>query len=359
MHSLVGLTRNHLNVIGQSCPGGLPEEHKIVILAAAKQLSFGRSALGITAGQSAFASSAASVQPKLPVEADQQAVAQQAPQRKGTNRLASHGLDSSASSSSSFASDSETYTSLNASRGSTARHVVQQVPNRLASGPDKPAPSHSQLQVLYSQMEADYKRLQDRSAQSSASSHRPPQPLISGISAAAGANRQGKRSPPPVASSPASKDKASAGSGQGPAPVQVAAGTPLSAAGLQQAEATAAGMANRSNQRSNPVGGRGSSAVGADHRVHGAEGALRGAGGRLEGVAASQVGQSKASPGRVQRVSAAAAVKQMRKQKRVLPVEPFVQVFTNFHTHSKVSNVPEKLLHLGCQHERYTGAPGI
>lgn len=339
MHSLVGLTRNHLNVIGQGCPGGLPEEHKVAILAAAKHLTSGEQA--VTAAQSACTPPRASTQPNLAAAADQQAAALQAPPRNGTNRLASHALDSSISSCTSFASDNESDTSLDASRGSIARQALQQAPSRLASGPDRPAPSQSQLQALYSELEADYRRLQDRSAQSRASSHPPlqagtAQAPASGMSAVAAPNRQGKR-PPPTFASPPAKGKVSAVSLLGPAPILVAAGIPPSAAGLQQAKAPAPGKANRSSQHSKLVTGRFPSA--ADHEVSGGEGGLQRAGDRLSGVAANQGGESKASGSEVQRVTAAAAVRQMRKQKRALPEEPFVQVFTNFHTLSKVTNM--------------------
>lgn len=337
MHSLVGLTRNHLNVIGRSCPGGLPEEHKVAILAAAKHLSPGEQAG--TAAQSASTPPSASSQPNLAAAADQQAAAP----RKGTNRPASHALDSSISSCTSFASDSESDTSLGASRGSIARQALQQAPSRLA-GPGKPAPTQSQLQALYSEMEADYKRLQDRSAQSRASSHPPlqagtAQAPTSDISAVAAPNRQGKRPSPTVASLPPAKGKVSAVSLLGLAPIQIAAGIPPSAAGLQQAKASAPGKANRSSQPSKLVTGRFPSAAEAEHGVNGSEGGLQGAGNRITGVAANQGGERKASGSEVQRVSAAAVVRQMRKQKRALPEEPFVQVFTNFHTLSKVTKV--------------------
>ena len=356
MHSLVGLTRNHLNVIGQGCTNVLPEEHKQVILAAAQQLGVDHSptfSAQTTAASSHGQPVSTSAHADETVRPDQQ---QQALPLKGANRLASHALDSSISSDISCTSESGSGCTLNASRGSIshpdtaamARQVSQQAPSRLAAAPDKPAPSQSQLQVLYSQMEADYKKLQDRPAHSRALSHPPahaaaasytspssvsPQHHTSGITAVATPNRQGRGQCLTAAASPAAKGRPGPGNLQGPACVQVAAGIPLSAAGLQQAKASAPLKASRSTRHSDLTGGTVSPAAGADPGcLAGDRGALSGAADKLE-----EAGQVRGTQGgRMQRVSAAAVVKQMRQQKIALPVEPFVQVFTNFHTLSKV-----------------------
>lgn len=341
VHSLVGLTRNHLNVIAQACPEGLPEEHKQAILAAAQQLSVDPSetvGANTTAAPTHGQSSSTSAQPHGTVRSEQQ---QQARLPTGTNRLASHALDSSISSYTSFTSDSESDSTLDASHGSTgqpgtaatARQASCPAPSRVAAALDRPAPSQSQLQVLYSQMEADYKRLQDRPAHSRAPSHPPlhadAPSSTSGSTAMAASNRQGSRQPAPVAASPATKGK----SGAEPVCIQVAAGVPASAAGLQQAQAPAPGKAKGLNQHSRLVGGGVSPVVGPDQGyLAGGGGALSGAGDNPETVGIVRATEG----GGVQRASAAAAVKQMRKQKGALPAEPFVQVFTNFHTLSKV-----------------------
>lgn len=343
MHSLVGLTRNHLNVIEQACPEGLPEEHKQAILAAAQQLSVDHSqtvGAKTTAAPTHGQSSSTFVQPHGVARSEQQ---QQPRLPTGTNRLASHALDSSISSYTSFTSDSGSDSTLDASHGSTgqpgtaatARQASRPAPSRVAAALDKPAPSQSQLQVLYSQMEADYKRLQDRPSHSRAPSHPPLHAAApsntSGSTAVAASNRQGSRQPASAAASPATKGK----SGAKPVSIQVAAGVPASAAGLQQAQAQApaAGKARGLNQHSRRVSGGVSPVVGPDQgSLAGGGGALSAAGDNLEAV--GQVRGTKG--GAVQRLSAAAAVKQMRKQKSALPAEPFVQVFTNFHTLSKV-----------------------
>lgn len=347
VHSLVGLTRNHLHVIEQACPEGLPEEHKQAILAAAQQLGGidhsqtvgAKPTAAFTHGQSAgtFA------QPHNTVRPEQQ---QQA-------RLASHALDSSISSCTSFTSDSESDSTLDASHGSTgqlgtaatARQASRLALSRAASALDKPAPSQSQLQVLYSQMEADYKRLQDRPAHSktpsqpslhaeppahTSHSSASPQHQTSGSTAVTASNRQGSRQPASLATS---KGRSGAGHLQGPVCIQVAAGAPTSAAGLQQAQASAAGKARGLSQHSHLVSGGVSPVAGPDQGyLAGGGGARSGAGDNPEAVGRTRDTKG----GGVQHLSAAAAVKQMRKQKSALPAEPFVQVFTNFHTLSKV-----------------------
>ena len=360
VHSLVGLTRNHLNVIGQACPDGLPEEHKQIILAAAQQLGVEHSptfSAQTTAAPSHGQSVGTSTHADETVRPAQQ---QQALPLKGTIRLASHALDNSTSSYTSFTSDSGSDCTVDASRVSisrsdtaaTSRQASRQTPSRLAAAPDKPAPSQSQLQVLYSQMEADYKKLQDRPAHSRAFSQphihaaapihtslssASPQHHTSDLTAVAAPNRQGRGQSLTLASSLAAKGRSDAGSLQGPACVLVAAGTPVSATGLQQAEASAPGRASRSNRHSHLMGGGVSPAVRTDPGcLTGNGGALGGAGDKL-----GQAGQVRAMKGvGVQRMSAAAAVKQLRKQKSALPAEPFVQVFTNFHTLSKVGKAP-------------------
>ena len=378
MHSLVGLTRNHLNVIGQGCPDGLPEEHKQIILAAAQQLSVDHSSTfsaQTTAAPSHGQSGNTSTHADESVGPAQQ---QQALLFKGTNRLASHALDSSISSYTSFTSDSGSDRTLDASHGSisrsdtaaTARQASRQAPSRLAAAPDKPAPSQSQLQVLYSQMEADYKKLQDRPAHSRAFSQphthaaapihtslssASPQHRTSGLTAVAAPNRPGRGQSLTVASSPAAKGRAGPGDLQEPACVQVAGGIPISAAGLQQAEASAAVKASRSKRHSHLIGGGVSPAARADPGcLAGDGGALGGAGDKLGG--AGQVRGVKG--GGVQRVSAAAVVKQLRKQKSALPAEPFVQVFTNFHTLSKVGTHLHLNHHSAFVYERHVGASG-
>lgn len=378
MKSLVGLTRNHLNVIGQGCTDGLPEEHKQVILAAAQQLGVDHSptfSAQTAAASSHDQSASTSAHADETVRPDQQ---QQALPLKGTNRLASHALDTSISSCKSFTSDSGSDRTLTASRGSIsqsdtaamARQASRQAPSRFAAALDKPAPSQSQLQVLYSQMEADYKKLRDRPAHSRAVSHPPvhaaamshtslsfasSQHHTSGVTAVTAPTRQGRGQSLTVASSPAAKRRPGPGSLQGPACVQVAAGVPVNAAGLQQAQASLVKV-SRSNRHSHLIGGRVfSPAVGVDPGcLAGDEGALSGAGDKLEG--AGQVRGMQA--GGVQHVSAAAAVKQMRKQKSVLPAEPFVQVFTNFHTLSKVGTPLGIRQHAAFVHEYQIGAHG-
>ena len=357
MHSLVGLTRNHLIFIGQSCPDGLPEEHKQIILAAAQQLSVDYSSTfsaQTVAAPSLHQSASTSAHTDEIVRSDQP---QQALLWGDTDRLASHALDSRISSYTSFVSNSGSDCTLNASHGSisqsniaaNARQASRQAPSKLAAALDTPAPSQSQLQVLYSQMEADYKKLQDRPAHSRAPSHPPVHAAAvshtflssashqhpkSGTTAGVAFIRQGRGQSPIVASSAAAKGRTVPGVLQGPACVQVAAGIHVSASGLKQPKASAPGKASRSNRHSHLIGGGASPAVGADPgREPGDDGsAQREAGDKQEGP--RQVRGTKA--GGAQRVSAAAAVKQMRKQKSTGPEEPFVQVFTNFHTLSKV-----------------------
>ena len=369
----MGLTRNHLLVIGQSCPDGLPEEHKQIILAAAQQLGVDHSpsfstqtAAAPSHGQPASTSAHADEV----VRPDQQALP-----LKGTRGLASHAPDSTISSYTSFTSDSGSDCTLNASHGSIsqtdtaamARQTSRQAPSRLAAAPDKPAPSQSQLQVLYSQMEADYKKLQDRPAHSRALSHPPvhtaaasqtsltsasPQRYTSGITAVTAPTRQGRGQLLAVASSPAAKGKTVPDVLQGPSYVHKAPVIPVSASGLQQAKASAPGKAS-SRLNTHSQGGEVSPSAGADSgRVVGGGGAPSGNEDRQE--ESGPVRGLKA--GGAQRVSAAAAVKQIRKQNSAFAEEPFVQVFTNFHTLSKVGAPLNVKQHATLVRKQYTGA---
>ena len=372
--SLVGLTRNHLLVIGQICPDGLPEEHKQIILAAAQQLGVDHSPSFSTqtaAAPSHGQSASTSAHTDEAVRPDQQALP-----LKGTRALASHSPDSSILSYCSFTSDSGSDCTLNASHSSIsqtdtaamARQTSRQAPSRLAAAPDKPAPSQSQLQVLYSQMEADYKKLQDRPAHSRALSHPPvhtaaasqtsltsasPQHYTSGITAVTAPTRQGRGQLLAVASSPAAKGKTVPDVLKGPAYLHKAPVIPVSASGLQQAKASAPGKASRLNRHSQLIGGKVSPSVGADPgRVAGGGGAASGTEDRQE-----EPGPVRGlEAGGAQRVSAAAAVKQIRKQNSALTAEPFVQVFTNFHTLSKVGAPFNVKQHAALLCKQYTGA---
>lgn len=363
-HSLAGLTDNHLNVIEQGCPGGLPAEHRRVILSAAQQLNVSQS-FQATAQGAATAPNAKS----LPVlngisslprsethpEADLQAAPLEASLQSTT--AGSIAVDRSMSPFASIASSNSNADSavqqrpastMQSSIAAPAKRAPQQEQSRPAAQ-GKAAPSQSQLQELYSQMEADYKKLQDRPAHPRAYSHPPlhggapiptsssplsSQHQISGISALCAADRHVNRHdsvsvPASVPKAGGSKDHSTLSIPQG-IHIPAAAGISVNAAGLQQARPSLS--RNRAQQQSQSAANR-AAAGEADCRFSGVESNIHGHDMKPDGaVSRLKADQVKISAA----VSAAAAIKQMRKDKRARPEEPFVQVFTNFHMLSKV-----------------------
>ena len=365
LHTLEGLTDNHLNVIEQGCHGGLPAEHRRVILSAARHLTASQSSQATEPGAPAAPNAKS-----LPVfegisslprsvkqpEADSQAAPLEASLQATTaESTASHAVHSSMPSFVSIASSSSNANStveqrqastVGSSTAAPAGHALQQEHTRPAAQ-GKPAPSQSQLQKLYSQMEADYKKLQDRPAHARASAHPPlhggapiqfsssrisSQHQDSGITADKQFNSHSAAAvPASLGKATPSKDQARLSIPQGLNHIQAAAGISLSAAGLQQARPSLPG--NRAQQQSvsrASAGNSGHRLSGADANTHRADRRLGRAGGRLK---ADQV---KSNAAGAERVSAAAAIKQMRQETGTRFEEPFVQVFTNFHTLSKV-----------------------
>ena len=341
VQSLMGLNGNHLIVIERGVPGGLPAGHKRAILLAAHHLTSAHSGAAAPNDASRVPSLDRSPQPETlhpGTGIGPEALAPQAPLPTDAARhAASRALDSSMSSYTSFTSsgsESDSTLDHNLSRSSTAnpstvtpaRKPLQLEQSRLAATTVKPAPSQSQLQELYSQMEEDYKKLPDRPMHPRLSSQPPmsvnnvsssaalPQPRMSGISATPG---RGSSSNTPTAAPPSVPDSRAAVGGA--RHIQSGAGVAVNAAQLPQTTAVLPARVNRPTQQTS-TSGRGPQVSAAHHR-------------RTSGSA-----HTGAQPGQVeQRVSAAEAVRQIRKEKKVQPDEPFVQVFTNFHTIAKAS----------------------
>ena len=299
------MTDNHLTVIQRSCPGGIPDQHRQAILAAARQLSTQQSFALQHAPVSAHSAPpktslivALGAQPGAP--AVEQEPAQQGRPAAAVQTQAARLADSSVlgSSWSSYTSAESSQDDLDSTEAdsrtstlqiSTAASAVSQPQHGEGIAVDdasRPAPSRHQLQELYSQMEADYKKLQERPAQARAAvkqqAHVATQETDTASSPAAG----GGNVPDSVQRAP----KVVVGSGYGQAALQARAMPPKrleQRQGQQQGNATAA----------KPTGV-------ADNVASGASG----------------------------RLGAAVALKQMKKGKKSWPDEPFVQVFTNFHT---------------------------
>lgn len=299
------MTDNHLSVIQRSCPGGIPDKHRQAILAAARQLSTQQSFAPQHAPVSAHSAppktsfiQASGAQPGAPAveqEPAQQGRPGAALQTQATRLTDSSVLGSSWSSYTSAESseddldstqaDSRTST-LQISTAASAINQPQHVESNAADDASRPAPSQHQLQELYSQMEADYKKLQERPAQARAAVKHQAHAATQETGAASTPAAGGGNVPDSVQRAP----KMVVGSGYGQAALQAQAKHPNrleQGQGQQQGNATAA----------TPKGA--------------VDNVVSGAGGRL---------------------GAAVALKQMKKGKKSWPDEPFVQVFTNFHT---------------------------
>ena len=365
VHSLVGLTDNHLTVIGRGSPGGLPDEHRRIILAASQQLGTSQSlqsAATATAAGKVPNPTTASLQPSLqpgPLisrqQVDQQAAPGQPPHRTGTARLvASHGLDSSMSSFTDFSSSgSETgsYAStVQSSIAAPTRRAAPQEPSRLAPAVDKPAPSQCQLQELYSHLQADFQKLQPRPVHLRASNHptlpavpvtansfSPVLPLPQASATSAAAGREVSNEVAIAASQPAAASRLSGNGRHGPKiNMQAAAGIPATAAALPQARSAPPKQPSRSQQQSHPAAAVVAKVNGTSSSSSRAKQSLIEAAHGSDRITLEQADPAKGTASQVERVSAAAAVKQMRKENKAQSEEPFVQVFTNFHTLSKV-----------------------
>ncbi len=307
VQSIVGLTDNHLNVIQRCCADGIPPEHRHIILAAAEQLSPRSSPALHTAVVSATppwleSSFAAATQAHPSTNAAKEKPAQQrttdaALQTQATRLNESSVLGSTWSSYTSARSSesdleslpADTRTGLPTSTVSPAHQQPEGGHSSTADAIGRPAPSQDQLQVLYSQMDSDYKKLQDRPAHARAGvrapSHAPRKEAVTASTLAEPAQvvRQSHR-PAPVVSS---------GYGQPKHEVAAASKKRLGEAAQQRDTSTAGATA---------AVGRG-----------GAEDAT------VSG-----------------RIGTAAALRQMKKGRKFWPDEPFVQVLTNFHTLAEV-----------------------
>jgi len=309
VQSIVGLTDNHLNVIQRCCPDGIPPEHRQIILAAAQQLSSRLSpALHNTVVsatppwlESSFAA-ATQVQPST--NAAKQNPAQHrttdaALQTQATRLNESSVLGSTWSSYTSARSSesdleslpADTRTAVPTSSVSPAHQQPEGGQSSTADAIGRPAPSQDQLQVLYSQMEADYKKLQDRPAHARA-----------GVRAPSDAPRKeavtvsNPVEPAHIVSQshrPAPKAVVSSGYGQPTHEVAAASKKRLGEAAQQRDTSTAGATA--------AVGRGGAGDAGVSGRI-----------------------------------GTAAALRQMKKGRKSWPDEPFVQVFTNFHTLAQV-----------------------
>ena len=238
-----------------------------MILAAAKQLRPGQSGLAHhnnLAASNALTATGASVQSSRTGNQDpaQQLTAEPALQAQVRKVAEGCALENSFASSASVSSSECDLGSTQAeSRDSTFQSGSAGAHNQAADNANRPAPSQHQLQELYSQMEADYKRLQERPAHGRGSAKAP-------LIAAAQSGR--------------------AGTGD-------AAGQQPPARHLHgPGRASAKGLVSVSTSNGNP------------------------------------------SIGSTERVGVAAAMKQTKKGKKMWPDEPYVQVYTNFHTLSQV-----------------------
>jgi len=320
--SLVGLTDNHLNVIQRSAPGGIPEEHRGIILAAAKQLStqqplafLDTANLAESASLKPNASAAATAQPNHSAATVAQDSAQQERAEAGLHtqagRLAeSNGLGSTMSSYTSFGSsgsdldttqaDSRAST-LQSSLASAAVQGLQHGHNGVVDNVDRPAPSQHQLQELYSQMEADYKRLQDRPARGSVKPpHAAEQPGVSVKNSHSSAPAEGR-----IGIAGKALVTASAAGGKAVAPL------PHAQRPAKRVTSSGYGQAGHQPSLNNVISHQ-------DHRD-------------VSVLNSASDAETKAKAGVSGRVGPAAALKQMKKGKKTWPDEPFVQVFTNFH----------------------------
>ena len=305
VQSIVGLTDNHLNVIQRCCPDSMPPEHRQIILAAAQQLSSRLSpALHNTVVSEAppwlESSFAAATQIQLSTNAAKETPAQHrttdaALQTQSTRLNESSVLGSTWSSYTSARSSesdleslpADTRTSLPTSTVSPGHQQPESGHSSTADAIGRPAPSQDQLQVLYSQMEADYKKLQDRPAHARvgvrAPSHAPRKEAAT-VSTVTEPAHVVSRSQHP-------KAVVSSGYGQPTHEVAAASKNRLGEAAQQRDTSTAGATA----------------AVGRD-----------GAG---DADVSGRIGT---------------ALRQMQKGRKSWPDEPFVQVFTNFHTMAQV-----------------------
>ncbi|KAA6428857.1 MAG: hypothetical protein FRX49_00967 [Trebouxia sp. A1-2] len=305
VQSIVGLTDNHLNVIQRCYPDGIPPEHRHIILAAAEQLSSRLSPALHNAVVSAtppwLESSFVAVTQVRPstnaaqVDTAQHKITDAALQTQATQLTESSVLGStwsSYTSAKSSESDLESLpadirTALPTSSVSSAHQQPEDGHNGAADATDRPAPSQDQLQVLYSQMEADYKKLPNRPAHARAGvraqSDVPRKEAVTAATPAELAHVVSRLLHPPP--------KAVVSSGYGQPLHEVAAPSKkrLGEAAQQRDTSTAGALA----------------AVGRDGAV---------------------------DAGVSERIGTAAALRQMKKGRKSWPNEPFVQVFTNFHT---------------------------
>jgi len=309
VQSIIGLTDNHLNVIQRCCPDGIPSEHRHIILTAAEQLS---SQLSPAVHNTAVSATppwlepsfvtATQVQPSTNAAKQnpaQQGMTDVALQKQATRLTESSVLGSTWSSYTSAKSSesdldslpADTRTALPTSTVSSAHQQPEYGHNSAADAIGRPAPSQDQLQVLYSQMEADYKKLQDRPAHARAGvrahSHAPRKEAVT-VSTPAEPAHVVSRS-----HHPAPKAAVSSGYGQPTHEVAAASKKRLGEAAPQREISTA--------------------------------------------VATAVVGRVETGDAGVSgRTGAAAALRQMKKGRKSWPDEPFVQVFTNFHTLAQV-----------------------
>ena len=307
VQSIVGLTDNHLNVIQRCCPGGIPPEHRQIILAAAQQLSSRSSpALRNTVVSEAppwlESSFAAATQIQLSTNAAKETPAQHrttdAALQTQATRLNESSVFGSTWSSYTSARSSEsdleslpadTRTALPTSSVSPAHQQPEDGHSSSADAIGRPAPSQDQLQVLYSQMEADYKKLQHRPAHARAGvrapSHAPSKNAATASTLTEPAHVVSRSQHP--------KAVVSSGYGQPLHEVAAASKKRLGEAAQQRNTSTAGAAAVVSRDGAGDAGVSG-------------------------------------------RIGTAAALRQMKKGRKSWPDEPFVQVFTNFHTLAQV-----------------------
>ena len=185
----------------------------------------------------------------------------------------------------------DTRTALPTSTVSPAHRQPEGSQSSTADATGRPAPSQDQLQVLYSQMEADYRKLQNRPAHARAGvrapSHAPRKEAVEVSTPAESAHV--------VSPSHHPAPKAVVSSGYGRATHEVAAASKIR-------------LGEAAQQRDTDTAGA-TAAVGRD--------------GTHDAGVSGHVGT-------------AAALRQMKKGRKSWPDEPFVQVFTNFHTLAQV-----------------------
>ncbi|DBB07257.1 TPA: hypothetical protein ACH3X1_011818 [Trebouxia sp. C0004] len=305
VQSIIGLTDNHLSVIQRCCPDGIPPEHRHIILAAAEELS---SQFSPAVRDTAVSATPPWLEPSFVAATQVQPstnAAKQNPAKHSTTGAALQTQATRLNEGSVLGSTWSSYTSAKSSENdldslpgdsgtaqptSTITPAHQQPEyghSTTADATDRPAPSQGQLQVLYSQMEADFKKLQDRPAHARAGvrapSHVPRQEAVT-VSTPAEPAHVISRSHHPA-------PKAVVSSGYGPPTHEAAA-------------ASKKRLGEAAQQRDTSTAGA-TAAVGRD-----------------------VVGDAGASG----RTGTGAALRQMKKGRKSWPDEPFVQVFTNFHT---------------------------